>query len=169
MTDQALQEIVREAMAAERNGYQFYSMAAERSDDPGARGAFSALAEDERRHHELLRTRYGEIVRGEPVDWSELRGHEAASEGPGGFFSEAFHERLEGRHLEMSALAIGILLERESIAFYSRSAAEASDPEVRAFFEGLAAWENEHYQALLRQQDALKDEYWRANRFEPLL
>lgn len=168
MTDDALIAAIREAMAAERNGHQFYSMAAERSDDPGAREAFAALAEEERRHYEMLQARYIELVHEETVAWDDLPEMTSSETPSPGLFSEAFHERLAGRHLEMSVLAIGVLLERESIAFYTRHAKEASDPGARAFFRELVTWETEHYNALLRQQDALKEAYWNANRFEPL-
>jgi rubrerythrin len=168
MPDNALIEALREAMAAERNGHQFYSMAAERSEDPGAREAFAALAEEERRHYELLQARYVKLIHDEPIDWMDLPSEDASDGARPGIFSEAFHERLEGRHLEMSALAIGVLLERESIAFYTRQAAEARDPGVRTFFNELVIWENGHYQTLLRQQEDLKEAYWNANRFEPL-
>jgi rubrerythrin len=169
MKDDALIAAIREAMAAERNGHQFYSMAAERSDDPGAREAFAALAEEERRHYEMLQARYIELVHEKPAAWDDLL-EKTSPEGPTspGLFSEAFHERLAGRHLEMSVLAIGVLLEKESIAFYARQAEETADPGARAFFRELVAWETDHYNALLRQQDALKEAYWNANRFEPL-
>ncbi|MBE0635815.1 hypothetical protein IH601_07460 [Candidatus Bipolaricaulota bacterium] len=77
--------------------------------------------------------------------------------------------RIRGQHLEMAALSIGILLEKQSYEFYSHQAAASDDEAVREFFIKLAAWEEGHLQMLLREDEALKEEYWSENRFEPLL
>jgi len=55
-----------------------------------------------------------------------------------------------------------------------RSAAEKCDDatgkrvlQVLAFFAELADWESGHYHALLRQHEALKEEYWSKAGFAP--
>ena len=35
------------------------------------------------------------------------------------------------------------------------------------FFTELAEWEAGHYEALLTQQESLKEDYWSASRFSP--
>ena len=45
----------------------------------------------------------------------------------------------------------------------------AADPAVREFLGELADWERGHYEILLREDEALRDDYWNANRFSPLL
>ncbi len=67
----------------------------------------------------------------------------------------------------MTALSIGIQLEADAQAFYRRSAETAEDPEVKAFLLRLAEWESGHYHGLLAQQEALREDYWAANRFAP--
>ena len=163
-----LSRVLRDAMEAERNGFSFYTMASEQSDDPGARETFARLADEERKHHEALQTGYKALAEGESwIPASELprEGVREAS----GIFSEAFVRRISGKHLEMSALSIGILLEKNAYEFYSRQAEAAEDQAVATFFRELADWENAHYQLLLRQDEALKEEYWNQNRFSPLL
>jgi len=169
MADTKLTGILREAMEAERDGFTFYSMAAERSEDPGARETFARLAEEERSHYEALQTGYRALLEGktwEPL--GELPPRRAPTE-PGGIFSEDFVRRIEGKHVEMSALSIGILLEKNAYAFYARAADAATDAAVARFFRGLADWEDAHFRLLLRQDEALKEEYWSENRFSPLL
>ena len=39
------------------------------------------------------------------------------------------------------------------------------DAEAKRFFGELAEWEAGHHQALLRQQEELKEDYWSANGF----
>jgi len=165
MTESELTGILRDAMAAERDGFTFYSVAAERAEDPGAREAFAKLAADERAHFDALQTGYKALLAGEP--WAPRRwGSEPEASG---IFSDDFVRRIAGKHFEMSALSIGILLEKNAYAFYSSRAAEARDEEVARFFRELAEWENGHYQLLLRQDEAVKEAYWSENRFAPLL
>jgi len=168
MTNSDLAAILREAMVAERDGFTFYSVAAERAEDPGARETFAELAADERAHFDALQTGYKALLAGE--SWMPPRGR-AESRGPSasGIFSDGFVRRIAGKHFEMSALSIGILLEKNAHAFYSRRAAEAQDEEVSRFFRELAEWENDHYELLLRQDEAVKEAYWSENRFAPLL
>ncbi len=160
--------ILREAMEAERDGFTFYTMAAERSEDPGARETFARLADEERKHYEALQTGYRSLA--EEGTWTPstelLNDREPEATG---IFSEDFARRIGGKHLEMSALSIGILLEKNAYAFYTRQAEAAEDEVVAGFFRELAEWEDGHYRLLLRQDEALKEEYWNENRFAPLL
>jgi len=160
--------ILRDAMEAERDGFTFYSLAAEGSEDAGARETFTQLAEEERKHYQALQEGYRAISEGEtwtpPSCLAEVREPEAK-----GIFSDDFARRIRGKHLEMSALSIGILLEKNAYAFYSRQADAADDEAVAGFFRELANWEDAHYRMLLRQDETLKEEYWSENRFAPLL
>jgi rubrerythrin len=160
--------ILREAMEAERDGFTFYTMAAEQSEDPGARETFARLADEERKHYEALQAGYRSLA--EQGTWSPstelLNDREPEAKG---IFSEDFVRRIGGKHLEMSALSIGILLEKNAYAFYTRQAEAAEDEAVAGFFRELAEWEDGHYRLLLRQDEALKEEYWNENRFAPLL
>ena len=163
MTANDLKAILRDAMEAERDGFTFYSMAAERSEDPGAR----ETSEEERAHYEALQSGYKALAEGGAWEPStELKAHGEPT--AGGIFSEDFVRRIGGKHLEMSALSIGILLERNAYEFYARRADEAEDEAIGAFFRELAEWENAHYRLLLHQDEALKEEYWNENRFAPL-
>ncbi len=168
MGETDLAKVLRDAMEAERDGFTFYTMAAERSEDPGARETFARLAGEERKHYEALQAGYRSLAEGgtwaPPSELSKDREPEAA-----GIFSEDFVRRIGGKHLEMSALSIGILLEKNAYAFYTQQADAAEDEAVAGFFRELAEWENTHYRLLLRQDEALKEEYWNENRFAPLL
>ena len=67
----------------------------------------------------------------------------------------------------MTALSVGIQLELAAQTFYKGQSEEASNDTVRDFFAELAEWESGHYQALLTQQEALKEDYWSTSRFSP--
>jgi rubrerythrin len=168
MKDKQLLSLLEDALSAERDGHQFYTMAAEQTADPGARGSFARLAEEERRHFEVLRKEYRSILEGRRVDSAADLGERWIPERAGAIFSDEFRQRIRGKHLEMSALSIGILLEKNAYEFYATQAERAEDESVRRLFRELAEWENGHYQLLLREDEALRETYWNQNRFTPL-
>jgi len=161
--------IVRRAMEVERDGFQFYSLAADRSEDAGAQETFTRLAAEEKLHYEALQRHQRALLESGTWDAATVLGDAHAFEPSGEIFSEDFRRRLKGKHLEMSALSIGILLEKNAIEFYRHAAEDAADEHARSFFLELAEWEEGHYQMLLRYDEALKEEYWSENRFAPLL
>jgi len=160
--------ILTKAMEIERDGFQFYRLAAERAEDAGARETFEHLAAEERRHHEALQHQVRAVLERGTWDAGAVPREDRSLDPSGDVFSDGFRRRIQGRHLEMSALSIGILLERNAIDFYTRQADEAESEDVRRFFRELADWETEHYRMLLRQDEALRDDYWAENRFAPL-
>jgi len=160
---------LRQAMLSERDGFQFYSMAAKQAEDRGAADLFEQLANDERHHFDALQREYRSVL--DTGAWNPNIAWDAPGDpdNAGPIFSDDFARRIQGRHLEMAALSIGILLEKQSFEFYTRQAETAEDENVRAFFNELALWEQGHYQILLREDEALKEQYWSENRFSPLL
>lgn len=169
MEANALNEILRQAMLSERDGYQFYIMAAEQAQDRDASAMFEHLAEEEKAHYTALQRKYRALLEGTGWDAETVWDEPWTSTAVGRIFSEDFVRRIRGQHLEVAALSIGILLEKQAYRFYSLHADASEDTKVREFFLKLADWEDGHLQMLLREDDALKERYWTENRFEPLL
>lgn len=168
--DEATQELIvalRQAMQAERTGHTFYSMAAQNTADPTGKEVFEQLAREETEHFEFLAAHYQSLVeKGVLSTKAKLRAHgDVLPDSP--IFSPALRERIRDAHFEMSALSIAVQLELNGINHYQEQAAKAKLPEVKKFFEDLASWESSHYNALLRQQEALQDDYWSASGFSP--
>ncbi|MBU1050095.1 ferritin family protein [Candidatus Bipolaricaulota bacterium] len=169
MTANILLTSLRQAMLSERDGVSFYSMAAGQAEDRGAIDLFERLADEERRHFSALQKEYQSILDTGSWDPNTAWGSPWSPQDAGALFSADFARRIQGRHMEMAALSIGLLLEKQSFEFYTQQAKAADDANVKAFFQELASWEDGHYQMLLKQDEALKDEYWIENRFAPLL
>lgn len=159
---------LQKAMLAERDGVQFYSMAAKQSEDSAAADFFERLAGEEKRHFSALQTEYQSVLTTGSWDSSTAWDASEMPDHAGTIFSADFERRIQGQHLEMAALSIGILLEKQSFEFYTQQADLASDANVKAFFRELAHWEDGHYQMLLKEDEALKEAYWNENRFAPL-
>lgn len=170
MTDPAIQKIangILSAMQAENEGQHFYMMAAQTTQDPKGREVFERLAKEEKDHFEFLRAQYESVLRTGRPDVNLKLGPRTDLLGPSPIFSPALRSRVKDAHYEMTALAVGITLEKSAQEYYSAQAEKATDPTIRSFFGELAAWEAGHYHALLAQQDELKEDYWAGAGFAP--
>jgi rubrerythrin len=158
---------LQQAIKAEIDGYHFYMMAARSTSDDKGREVFESLARDEKEHVRFLSLQYDAFMdRGAP-DPAATLGRRAELQGTSPIFSAQFRERIAEAHLEMSALSIGIGLELSAVKFYQDQAAQAGDEIVKKFYNELADWEHGHYQALLQQQESLKEDYWAGGGFSP--
>jgi rubrerythrin len=169
MTEKALSlaDALLTAMKAERDGNSFYMMAANSTGDPKGRMIFETLAKEELDHLQFLKEHYDSLISTGALSSTAKLHSRLDLAGPSPFFSEGFRARIKEAHYEMSALAIGAQLEHDAMAFYRAQSEGTSEPTAKAFFAELAAWETGHYQALLRQQDELKDDYWSEAGFAP--
>ena len=156
-----------QAIKAERDGHSFYQMAATCSADPKAKEVFAGLAGEELEHMRFLTKQHESILTtGKPDDSVKLgTGMDLTGLSP--IFSDGVKKRIKDAHFEMSALSIGIQLELDAVKFYQAQAGAAEDGRVKEFYTELAKWESGHYEALLRQQQELKEDYWAAGGFSP--
>jgi rubrerythrin len=160
-------KILRMAIQAEIEGYEFYMVAAEKTQDSLAKEMFQSLAQDEVMHRQVLEERYKHLIeKGRWQPHQKLAGRPA--KGPHSPIFKALAKAAKGPHFEMSALSVGALLEQKAMEFYRNSAREAPDPEAKALFEELAAWEEEHYQLLDREYNQLREEYWAQAHYWPM-
>jgi len=163
----AMAESLFEAIKAEGDGRSFYMMAARSTADDKAREVFGQLADEELGHQEFLKAQYRSILENGTIDSAAKLGRPRDLSEASPIFSAGLKSRIKEAHMEMSALAIGIQLELGAMNYYREAAGRASDPAIKAFFSELAEWESGHYNALLRQQEALKEDYWSAAGFSP--
>jgi rubrerythrin len=156
------------AIQAERDGYAFYTMASRGTDDEQGKATFERLAHEEAEHATFLELHYKAILETGAPDANAVLGPRPTFPEAHPIFSEHIKERLADARIEISALSIGAQLELTSRHFYREQAGMADDQVIKGFYEELAAWEGEHYTALMRQLDEFKEDRWRDARFSPL-
>ena len=156
-----------QAIQAERDGSSFYLMAAQTCEDPMGKQVFKRLAQEEMDHQEYLSAQYQSVTSTGQLDRSLTLQRRVDLDGESPIFSPDIKGRIKDAHFEMSALSIGIQLEQAAIDHYSRAADSVEDPAVAEFFRELVRWETGHHQALLRQQELLKEDYWSSVGFSP--
>ena len=160
-------EGLRRAMQAEHEGQHFYLMAAKSTMDSRGREVFQTLANDEVDHFNFLKGHYASILKTGRIDSSLKLRPRTEFKGEHPIFSDEIKARIGNAHFEMTAVSIGIQLELSAVKFYKAEAEAAKDPEVKAFYEELAAWEQGHLNALQSEASALKEEYWERGGFAP--
>jgi rubrerythrin len=163
---QAILDGFKQAIQAEADGYQFYMMASEKTRDETGKKMFSILADEELKHKDVLYAQYQSLADTGHIDTKLILGkqYDFASNN---IFSSEIRNRISESQFEMSALSIGIKLELSSMDYYKVQAAKASDPAVKTFYNELAGWEKEHYDALMRQHEMLKEDFWTQGGFAP--
>jgi rubrerythrin len=152
------QGILRRGMSLERDGYNFYTLAAERASGERGRAMFLDLASQEEDHLRLLLGEYRALEEGrgwlpyeeamqadfplDPAD-PDLPGEEPPEPLP--VFTADREVSLEG---DIAALEFGLETELISRELYAQAAQETSDPHAREAYEFLTHQEEQHYQLL---------------------
>ena len=169
MTDarDTILDILKKAYQIEVDGYTFYSMAADRSDKPAVVELFDKLAHDEVEHKAYLKG----VMRNFDAEGVAAFAHERRAPELRAFaatiFSDDFKKQAEGAAFEMGVLSIGMQLESRAIAFFTRAASEADEQEVRDFYQFLADWEQQHFDALQRLYGGVREDFWAEGGFAP--
>ncbi len=166
MKNDALAQGLLEAIKSEVEGHHFYLMASRSTMDPQGREVFERLAREEMEHVRFLKAQYQSFLNADRPD-ANVRLTKSIFSLTSPIFSENIKTRIHEAHYEMTAISIGIQLELSSIQFYRSQSQKIDNPEAKKFYEELAAWETTHYNMLLHQQDALKQDYWHQSEFSP--
>lgn len=166
-THETIKKVLRRAYQIEIDGYTFYSMAADKADKPAVQEIFGKLADDEVQHKRYLQDVMGNyedkgveafnIARRDP----ELKAFTSK------IFSDQFRQQAEGTDFEMGVLSVGMTLESRAIQYFTGAAKQADEGEVRDFYDFLAQWERQHFEALQQLYNGLREEIWGDMGFSP--
>lgn len=165
--DQRLADALLKAIRAERDGSSFYMMAAQSTSDAKGKEVFETLAGEELDHMSFLTLQYNSLLHTGAFDSAATLGPRLDLSDSWPIFSESIKTRIKSSHYEMSALSIGAQLEHDAMLFYKHQSETVANPEARKFFAELAEWETGHYNALILQQQSLKEDYWADSGFAP--
>jgi rubrerythrin len=160
-------DILRKAYQIEVDGYTFYSMTADRADKDAVRELFAKLAADEVQHQAFLKSvagRYDE--KGVAAFQLKLRLPEQRAVNQA-LFTAKFREQAAASEFELGVLSVGMTLESNAIRYFSSAAQQASEAEVKGFYQFLADWEKQHYDALESLFNGARAEHQAASGFAP--
>ncbi|MCP4542693.1 MAG: ferritin family protein [Chloroflexi bacterium] len=159
------QGVLRRGMSLERDGYNFYTQAAERASGKRGKATFLDLAAQEEQHLRLMLAEYQALEEGhgwipyeeamqsdfalDPAN-PELPGEEPSEPSP--IFSPSREVSLAG---DIAALEFGMETEQLSRQLYAQAAQDSDDPKARQAYEFLTKQEDEHYRLLQNTRDYL--------------
>jgi rubrerythrin len=162
-----LAEGLLKAIQSERYGYSFYLMAANSTEDAKGKEVFEMLAREELDHERFLRSQYDSMLATGKPDQSAKLGRPVDLSGVSPIFSDDLKARINAANYEMTSLSVGMQLELDAMKYYRSQADAVDDPAFKGFYSELAEWESGHYQALLKQYEELRVDYWSAGGFAP--
>ncbi len=155
-------EILKNAILNEHEGHYFYQLAAEKAGDEEVKAVFLSLAAEEQEHEKWLRSIFKDLMGHHPPAVEAFTNSELSS--PGIFTSENIKK---AGSLVVSALHIGIMMEKASTDYYQDAAVKTQLPEVKEFYLKLADWEHGHMIRLEEAYDFAKEEWWSKQGFSP--
>ena len=156
-------KILKTAIINEMEGEHFYKLAAANNSDEQARQAFLYLAAEEGKHQRWLQEMAGKLVAGNPLTFSAGSSEETPQQN----IFDRFRPGTETGSLAVSAMHIGLLLEKSSVDYYREAAGLTTLAETRQLYEKLANWELAHLEYFEKAYDDLKEEWWQQQGFSP--
>jgi len=153
----AVLAILERAMAIEEIGYNFYQRAVRVAQDTRTKDVFSTLAEDEHKHHDLIKRQYDSLSEG--GEWLASDNIEPVAinlDQP--LFpqsKQALENIVNPEVSEREALLFGLDIEIKSYDLYRKATSETGADLGRQVFEFLAAQEMGHANTLMMRYDAV--------------
>ncbi len=149
--------ILEQAMGIEQEGSQFYLKAAQTTQDKKGQEMFTTLADDEKKHYDLIkRQRTALTSEGKWVGSPEIKPVDIDLDKP--LFPkgrEALEKAVTTKSNDRDALLFGLDIETKSYDLYWRAASEVADPLGKQMFEFLARQERGHFDILMMRYEAL--------------
>ncbi len=163
----AILEIINRAYQIEVDGYTFYSMTAERASQDAVQELFGKLAADELQHQAFLKnvaTHFDEKGVGAFVFARRTPDVGALTSQ---VFTGRFRAQAAGAQFETAVLSIGMTLESNAIKYFSSAATQATDKGVEDFYQFLASWEKQHFDALQNLYNLVREDHMAQSGFSP--
>ncbi len=140
------------AIKMEKDAIAFYKEAAEKTQHPVGKKMFLSVAEDEKRHLQLLSQIFKEVdIKITEVHPLQIVGTVFES------MKDQMMERAAATKDEMEAFKIAMHMEKEGIEFYKEAESGAKAEKEKALFERLIQEEQEHYTMFLNTYNFMID------------
>ena len=128
------------ALKMETDAVAFYTEAAQKTKYPVGKKMLLAVAEDERRHHDMI----SQIIKGLHVtakDVSPLKNVKSIFE----TMTNEMMKKLDASSDEVEAFKIAMKMEQEGIDFYKKALAKSTKEKEKKFLAQLINEEKQHY------------------------
>lgn len=159
-------DILKQALLLEKRGHALYTNAAQNARHPAVQEFFAHMAEEEKRHIEMISAQLCAFAANECFLHEE---HLAPpdDEEAHSLLDAALEARINAAGFQAAAIQAAIAMEKQALRLYSDRAAAATDPEERRLYTYLSEWERGHLNALLDLDRSLLESVWHDNQFWP--
>jgi len=157
------QDIIKQGILNEIEGYEFYKLAAKEIDGQNNKNSFLELANEELKHVEYLKDLLKEMEKDdtEDIDLLSLK----TIDSPGIFtWDKVDNDFLS---LAISVYSIGIQMEKDSIEFYEQARKKTEYKEAKDLYDLLIKWEKVHLEQFTKQYDLYTKDWWSQQGFAP--
>jgi len=140
------------AIKMEKDAISFYQEAAEKTRHPVGKKMFLSVADDEKRHLQML----SEIFRAVDIKITEvnpMQNVKTVFES----MKDQMLERVSATKDELEAFKIAMHMEKEGIEFYQNAESGAKAAKEKALFERLIKEEQQHYAIFLNTYNFMVD------------
>lgn len=140
------------AMKMETDAISFYTEAARKTRYPAGKKMFQTIAEDEKRHLEMI----SQVIKGlgvTPKEVSPLGNIKTVFEA----LKDEMMQKVEATTDELEAFKIAMKMEREGKAFYEKTLSQVKTEKEKALFERLIREEQQHYEIFSNTYQFLSD------------
>ena len=140
------------AMKMETDAISFYTEAAQKTRYPAGKKMFQTIAEDEKRHREMI----SQVIKGLGVtskDVSPLRNVTTVFAA----LKDEMMQKVEATTDELEAFKIAMKMEQEGRAFYEKTLSQVKTEKEKALFERLIREEQQHYEIFSNTYQFLSD------------
>lgn len=157
---QKLLEALKTAYEAEKQGLRTYLNYAKQTEVGAGKDMFIQLALDEVDHMELIEKFSADITEGKSISNIDVPAGRLAKFTPDA--DKASLNKVEKATMnDQEALKVALDHEKNAEEMYEVLAKEETDPEVKRFFEEMAAVEEKHYQIIQAELDYIRQEgFW---------
>ncbi|MBS3810578.1 MAG: ferritin family protein [Halanaerobiales bacterium] len=156
-------EVIKEAILNENEGYQVYSIAAQKMDREEMKKSFKKLAAEELKHIEWLKDLYKSFEEEGELKFSVDEITLPAK--PKIFKWEKIDE--ENLSFALSVFGIGVKMEKESIEYYKNAASSTNSEVAKKLYKKIINWEYQHLNFFQEQYDMIREDWWAEQNFQP--
>ena len=165
MSDTNALEILKSALLLEIRGKAFYQKAAAAAEKQVVKDFFTRMADDEVSHVEILSEQYKAYKKTGKFKPRALDGTQAQV--AAAVLSDELKAGIAAAGFESAAVSAAMGMEERAIKLYSQRAEQAADPQEKALYQWLAAWETEHLEYLAKIDKEVTEAVWHDNSFWP--
>ena len=166
MSEDKTIEILKSAILLEKRGQAFYSKIALQTSGKAVKAFFEMMADEEVKNVDILAEQYRAYRQNEkfiPGEYQENHENSISAN----VLTKELKEEISAADYEAAAISAAIAMEKNAIQLYSDRASAAADPNEKALYKWLAAWERQHLNFLAEIDKELTEAVWYDNNFWP--